>query len=67
MKHKELKNHIEDSFLKMQHLEVFLVQSAYIKGLLKLYINKLNASFNASINSCAKVLVSNEKKLVWQQ
>lgn len=37
MKHKELVNHIKGSFLKRQFLEAFLVQSAYIESLLKLY------------------------------
>ena len=39
MKHKELTNHIQGSFLKKQFLEAFLVQSAYIESLLKLYID----------------------------
>lgn len=39
MKHKELTNHIQGSFLKKQYLEAFLVQSAYIESLLKLYID----------------------------
>ena len=37
MKHRELTNHIQGSFLKKQFLEAFLVQSAYIESLLKLY------------------------------
>jgi len=37
MKHRELVNHIKGSFLKRQYLEAFLVQSAYIESLLKLY------------------------------
>lgn len=37
MKHRELVNHIKGSFLKRQFLEAFLVQSAYIESLLKLY------------------------------
>lgn len=37
MRHKELTNHIEGSFLKQQFLEAFLVQSAYIESVLKLY------------------------------
>lgn len=37
MDHQDLVNHIEGSFLKKQFLEAFLVQSAYIEGLLKLY------------------------------
>lgn len=39
MLHQQLKNHIEGSILKEQYLEAFLVQSAYIESLLKLYVN----------------------------
>jgi acetate kinase len=46
MKHKELTNHIEGSFLKRQFLEAFLVQSAYIESLLKLYADYI--FFNAT-------------------
>jgi hypothetical protein len=35
--HKQLTNHIKGSVLKEQFLEAFLVQSAYIESLLKLY------------------------------
>ncbi len=41
MKHEQLKNHIKGSFLKEQYLESFLVQSAYIEGILK-----IDADFN---------------------
>lgn len=37
MKHRELIDHIQGSFLKRQFLESFLVQSAYIESLLKIY------------------------------
>lgn len=37
MRHEQLKNHIKGSFLKEQYLEAFLVQSAYIESLLKIY------------------------------
>lgn len=37
MKHEQLQNHIKGSFLKEQYLEAFLVQSAYIESLLKIY------------------------------
>lgn len=37
MKRTELVNHIHGSYLKKQYLEAFLVQSAYIEGLLKIY------------------------------
>lgn len=36
MQRKELSDHIKGSYLKRQHLEAFLVQSAYIEGLLKI-------------------------------
>jgi hypothetical protein len=39
MKHRELTDHIQGSFLKKQYLEAFLVQSAYIESLLKLYVD----------------------------
>ncbi len=37
MRHKQLKNQIQGSILKEQYLEAFLVQSAYIEGLVRLY------------------------------
>ncbi len=37
MKHRELTDHIEGSFLKQQYLEAFLVQGAYIESLLKMF------------------------------
>jgi hypothetical protein len=37
MQHKELTDHIQGSFLKRQYLEAFLVQSAYIESLIKIY------------------------------
>ncbi len=37
MKRTELINHIKGSYLKKQYLEAFLVQSAYIEGLLKIF------------------------------
>lgn len=39
MKHLELTNHIKGSYLKQQYLEAFLVQSAYIEGLLKMLVD----------------------------
>lgn len=36
MNREDLTNHIKGSYLKKQYLESFLVQSAYIEGLLKL-------------------------------
>jgi len=37
MKTKQLIGHMEGSFLKEQYLEAFLVQSAFIEGLIKSY------------------------------
>ena len=37
MKRTELVDHIKGSYLKRQYLEAFLVQSAYIEGLLKTF------------------------------
>ncbi|MEN9614132.1 MAG: hypothetical protein RLZZ347_439 [Candidatus Parcubacteria bacterium] len=37
MRRTELVNHIKGSYLKKQYLEAFLVQSAYIEGLLKIF------------------------------
>lgn len=39
MKRNELVNHIKGSYLKKQYLEAFLVQSAYIEGILKLFMD----------------------------
>ncbi len=39
MKHINLVNHIKGSYYKAQYLEAFLVQSAYIEGLLKLSVD----------------------------
>ncbi|MEK7471374.1 MAG: hypothetical protein AAB623_01850 [Patescibacteria group bacterium] len=37
MRRIELVDHIKGSYLKKQYLEAFLVQSAYIEGLLKIF------------------------------
>lgn len=37
MKRKQLVNHIQGSYLKEEYLEAFLVQSAYIEGLLRTF------------------------------
>jgi hypothetical protein len=39
MKHSQLRNHIQGSFLKEEYLEAFLVQSAYIESLLKVHVD----------------------------
>lgn len=39
MRRTELVNHIKGSYLKKQYLEAFLVQSAYIEGLLKILLD----------------------------
>jgi len=60
MKHTQLKNHIKGSFLKEQYLEAFLVQSAYIESLLKLYLDfsywKAAGGIKMSENSILSVM-----------
>ncbi len=53
MQHKELIDHIQGSILKKQYLEAFLVQSAYIEGLLKISVdyNFFKATYKDSRNS----------------
>lgn len=63
MKHRELTNHIKGSFLKRQFLEAFLVQSAYIESLLKLFADY--SFFNAAQDKAFsdKVLVAARKNI----
>jgi len=39
MRYQELKDHIKGSFLTKEYLQAFLIQSAFIEGLLKVYLD----------------------------
>lgn len=53
MKHQDLVDNIEGSYLKKNYLEAFLLQSAYIESLVKLFFD-LNFSKYTSKNSSDK-------------
>ncbi len=64
MKHRELTDHIKGSFLKRQYLEAFLVQSAYIESLLKLFADfRFFEATNTSGSSRPKILTATEKTI----
>lgn len=63
MKHEDLKNKIEGSILKQEYLEAFLLQSAYIESLLKLFVD-YELFFAAKLDKVDKAHDSDRIRLI---